>query len=315
MSSSPLDPTALKSALNSLLRGSSTDLDAYFADVQTHASLAGTKATVHCHALKLDAGGKPRIKDLARCIAGRVIEYAIPRGRIAEAERRDKATNSYRNVPELWRQAVSLFTNIAKTGEGGEMLLYALAQTFLGLPQLFCKMTLKTNAQMHVHGIDGIHAGLTPSGSLALYWGESKLYANVSKAVAECLKSIQPYLNSAGGSNAAPRRDIELIRAHVDLDDDTLNDAILRWLDKDDPAYNSVDFRGVCLIGFDDDCYAQVSDIDVANAVQAKIASWHKSLVTKTTKSNLAAVEMHVFLVPFPSVEDFRQAFLEELNV
>ena len=39
------------------------------------------------------------------------------------------------------------------------MLLYMLVQAFLGLPQLLCKMPLKTSSEMHYHGADGIHIG------------------------------------------------------------------------------------------------------------------------------------------------------------
>ena len=61
---------------------------------------------------------------------------------------------------------------LERSGEGGELPLYLLLEMLLGLPQLLCKMPLKTSAETHLHGVDGVHGKLLPSGDLALYWGE-----------------------------------------------------------------------------------------------------------------------------------------------
>ncbi|WP_223252149.1 Hachiman antiphage defense system protein HamA [Paracoccus mutanolyticus] len=47
-----------------------------------------------------------------------------------------------------------MFTDLKSSGEGGELLLYLLTERFLGLPQILCKMSLKTSA--HYHGADGV---------------------------------------------------------------------------------------------------------------------------------------------------------------
>ena len=83
--------------------------------------------------------------------------------------------------------ALSLFPDIESSGEGGELLLFVLAETLLRLPQILCKMSLKTNLRMHVHGADGVHAGVDPGmGRVALWWGESKIY-DAASAIRECV--------------------------------------------------------------------------------------------------------------------------------
>jgi Cap4 SAVED domain len=116
-----------------------------------------------------------------------VADYAIPRSQLAKAKARDTKYNSTEAVTALVEQARRSFTDLAKTGEGGEMLLFLLAERFLKLPQVLCKMDLKTDTRMHYHGADGVYAGVTPEGMLKLYWGESKIYKDAATAIKDCL--------------------------------------------------------------------------------------------------------------------------------
>ena len=54
------------------------------------------------------------------------------------------------------------------------MLLFMLAERFLKLPQILCKMALKTDSRLHYHGADGVYAGVTQEGVLKLYWGSRR---------------------------------------------------------------------------------------------------------------------------------------------
>jgi hypothetical protein len=53
-----------------------------------------------------------------------VADYAIPRSQLAKAKERDTKFNSTEAVTALVKQARRSFTDRAKTGEGGEMLLF-----------------------------------------------------------------------------------------------------------------------------------------------------------------------------------------------
>jgi Cap4 SAVED domain len=44
------------------------------------------------------------------------------------------------------------------------MLLYLLLEVELGIPQLLCKTPLKTNPEVHYHGVDGVHGKVTDTG-------------------------------------------------------------------------------------------------------------------------------------------------------
>lgn len=310
----------LNDRITALLHGEQSDLDAYLLSIGEVRAVPRSRAQAHCKLIALDGRALPRTNDLARFIAHRIIDFAVPRGEVRKAQERDLREHTTAHVAALRKRAEKLFVSAATSGEGGELLLYMLVQTFLRLPQLFCKMPLKTSREMHVHGADGIHVGVEPAtGRLALYWGESKLYKRFTDALRRCLTDIKPFLCNQGGSDSPFERDLQLIRDGLDLDDAVLNAAILKFLDPDDPQYRSVEFRGTCLVGFESNCYPNTQDERDTQAVigQAKAAleDWIEEVGKRLLKETpLERVHLEVFLLPFPSVDQFRAAFLREIG-
>ncbi len=92
-------------------------------------------------------------------------------------------------VTALVEQARRSFTDLAKTGEGGEMLLFLLAERFLKLPHILCKMDLKTDTRMHYHGADGVYAECNRSqGVLKPLLGASPRFMRRSRQVARLIR-------------------------------------------------------------------------------------------------------------------------------
>lgn len=303
-----------------LLRAKPQELDAYFGEIGTSASLDSTQATVHCRYLKLDGNGLPRIKDLADRLARELVNYAIPRSEIEKAQKSAEGTLDSKELVALYRKANRLFVDVANTGEGGELLLYLMMETYLKIPQLFCKMPLKTNPNVHYHGADGIHGSYDPgTEELALYWGESKLHKNTSDAISECFESLAPFVLPQGGSQSPQARDLQLLRDGLDLSDPQLEKALLRYLDPDDPHFNKLKFCGAALVGFDSDTYQPGSqpldDTTLKTALEKTLNSWHKSASFHIGKHKLESINVELFCVPFPSVDAFRKAFLAELGI
>src|SRR3954471_17263381 len=105
----------------------------------------GHSVKIHCHCLAVDGNGRIQLRRLAEFMRNAAADYALPRSKVAEAKARDAKFNSTEAVAELVERAKRSFTDLAKTGEGGEMLLFMLAERFLKLPQILCKMDLKTD--------------------------------------------------------------------------------------------------------------------------------------------------------------------------
>lgn len=309
-------PEPLEDALKRLARGTPTALAGLLHDVESHVVVDGTQVTAHCHCLKLDGNGRPRTEDLVKVVAEHVLDYAIPRSQIREADDEYQRTRSTQKLLRLAAEARSLFTDLEQSGEGGELLLFALAEKILQLPQLICKMSLKTNTRMHVHGADGLHAGVDPAtGKLLLYWGESKIYGDVTGAVRECLASIRPML----AEYSPGQRDLQLLQRHADLDDPALEAALKKFLDPDAEEFNSLQFRGLCLVGFDCDAYPTGPSTTQLAAMAKQIAStlptWRRHVKRRIAEEKLDAFAMHFLFVPFPSADGFRELLRDKLGV
>lgn len=306
-------------ALANLVRGKPSTIDAYFHAVEADVSVGSTNAKCHFHCINLDGNGRPRVDALVKHLIGHVIDYSIPRKKIMEALLYQEETGSAYKHAMLLLEAMGLFSKLVKSGEGGELILFLLAERFLGLPQLICKMNLKTSTQMHYHGADGLHVGVNEKTKrLCLYWGESKLYGDVTSAVYQCMKSLAPLLLGTGGFGGPEERDLQLLGQYMNVDNPELEAALRKFLDPDDPAFNCVEYCGICLVGFDYGNYPSESNkatiSDVRNAVAGEVAKWQEAVGKRLTEEKIDTFSVHVFLVPFPSVEEFRKSLKSAMS-
>jgi hypothetical protein len=219
-------------------------------------------------------------------------------------------------VLQLQREAKDLFTNIENSGEGGELLLYALLEISLGLPQILCKMPLKTNPNVHYHGVDGVHAKALPDGTLAVYWGEAKLYGKVNEAIDAAFSSLCPILLDPG--DGAAKRDVLLLRDRADTGDAQLTEALVRYFTEDTVEASQLVVRGACLVGFSMENYGdpfEEGSTSIKMEVAEAMKSWHERVGTAISNEQVQALELEVFLVPLPSVKDFRDQIRKRLGL
>ena len=120
-------------------RGTVEELSALLHDVTTHAVVNSTRVTFHCHCLKFDGNGRPRVDDLVSAISDHILDFAVPRSAIAEAYAEYERTGATALLMRLRSEATSLFTDLKQSGEGGELLLYVLANPCFGCPSCFAK--------------------------------------------------------------------------------------------------------------------------------------------------------------------------------
>lgn len=297
--------------LHDKARGNPRTVESCLSSVDAELTVEGTRAAVRVHCIKLDGTGRPMVTQLIDMICECVIDYAIPRRAIAQAMAAFEETGSTQHIARLTKEARELFTTLATTGEGGELLLFLLAERVLRLPQIFSKMYLKTSTSMHYHGSDGIHAGVSQDGNLVLFWGESKLHANRTQAVLEAMRSLAPYLKDSGQEGI---RDLQLIRSHLDLDDESLEQAILAFLCPDSPQYGQAEYRGLALVGFDSDSYPknpnELGSTELLALFSGQVEDWKKHLSSRIKIDEIGDYELNVFFVPFVSVQEFREEFL-----
>lgn len=305
--------------LESALTGNPEVLDVHLTLVERDMTIDGQLVKIHCHCLSVDGNGRVQPNRLAEFMRNVVVDYAIPRSKLAEAKARDKKYNSTETVAELVERAKRSFTDLAKTGEGGEMLLFLLAERFLKLPQILCKMDLKTDSRMHYHGADGVYAGVTPDGTLKLYWGESKIYGDANAAIRDCLNSLSPFLTELEHEEAERERDLMLLSDKADLSDPMLTDALKKYFDKSSVKSKRVQYCGVALVGFDESFYpkddAKAVAEQIVQASRAAFTGWVDRIGDRLKLNKLDQMEIEFFCVPLPSAEGFRAAFLKAMGI
>lgn len=183
-------------------------------------------------------------------------------------------------------------------------------------------MTLKTSGQVHYQGADGVHVKFdSEKGRLNLYWGESKMYKKMSTAMDDCLSSVKDYLLDPQSAESVQQRDLELITSNINanVNDEYLENALVRYFDKNDNLSNEIEYKAVCFIGFDRKVYKSngvyKTTEEIKTTIEEKISKWYETLGTKIKgHDKLHLKEMHIFLMPFPSVEEFREYFLREID-
>lgn len=274
-----------------------------------------TRVNYRVHWLALDANGRSRTAALAQHLYYRIVDYCIPRSRIDEARARDRREGGSAQLMMLQEEARRLFLDSETSGEGGELLLYFLLEAELGIPQILCKMPLKTNKSMPIHGVDGVHASMRDDGGLAVYWGESKLYADVQSAMSECFTSIAPFLLDDGSGVA--HRDLVLVRENLDAGDRMLSLRLVQYFTDDAPERLNLEVRGACLVGFTHDDYGRPLEDDnvtLLEAVQERVNAWCKSVGTRVLNRAIHGFEIEFFCIPLPSVQELRSAFNDLLS-
>lgn len=277
----------------------------------------GTTLTLRAHFLR-HHGTTIRTAGFAQHLSKLLLDFATPRSQLAAAASAYNATGSGEEFMRLQSEARALFANRV-SGEGGELILFYLTECLLQIPQLLCKMRLKTSSEMHVHGVDGIHGRFTQGGRLQLWWGESKMKADVNSAITDCLDGLARYLPDQGGASSPLNRDLQLLSDHLDLNDEGTQKVILALLDQSSPDFPSTEFCGVGLAAFDHSPYPNLEvkeqRDETQNALSLALKTWEKKAKAVVQKKGLTGVTLELFFLPMNSVETFRKEFLTALTL
>jgi len=307
-------------ALRNLARGDKANLSSVLIPVEVDTTVEGTRVQGHCHYVALDSHGRPRLADLVARVTEFALAFAIPRSKIKSALEKASDTGDTTALIRLHNESRRLFTRLLKSGEGGELLLFAFAETHLGLPQIVCKMDLKSNSEMHIHGSDGLHCGPGKDNiGLALYWCESKIYSDFARAVRECLSDLAKYLLTDDTHEGRTSRDLQILDRHLDLADTELEEALMSFFDPTHRDYNRLEMRGICLVGFDYDAYpkmrSEMTPRDLEDAIREALPEWKSRLRNRVNEEDIADFFVHFLCLPLPSAQDFRLLMREKLGL
>ncbi len=276
---------------------------------------AQTRVSAHYLAFR---DGRPTLDELISALEPKLVGFCLPRSEInAAIDPSTPATPQevLERISALAGRARRLFikTRVAtgRSGEAGELLLYLLTEWVLAAPQLIAKMSLKTNAQMPVHGSDGIHVRYDETErTLLLFWGEAKVHQSITQAVAAAANSMGTFYRDQLAA------EIVLVKAHHHMADlpTEAREVLLDYLDPYSEQSNSRKDVSTCLIMFDFDAALEALPAAEREGIfrTALDRAIEKAIRDFDAAATAAGIQQHnveLFFLPVPSVEKFRQAF------
>lgn len=273
------------------------------------------------------ADGEPTVQDLVEYLYDCLVPYCLPKKKVLRVLQLAEQTKDFSRIIRLGDEAKSLFiqskNQLDMGGEPGELILYALLEWALSAPRIVSKMYLKTNANMPVHGTDGIHLQHDDeTGLLTVYFGESKIYGNFAQAAASAFESMSQLISNTGQIS----REIEILNTYSDIDalDQPFREKIAEYIDPYSSTASSLKKRIVhaCLLGFEYPAYKRILQMppqDVSSAFERqyakRVSGICRIIERHYCKSLPVTANLHVFLLPFPSLEDFRRRFYQKLGI
>lgn len=279
-------------------------------------SISDVNTVIRLHHLKFDGNKIPMTKALADTLYTYIIDYCISSRNRQEPLTPKQSAILTKEARALFRHPETSDDSPDKTGEAGETLLYFLLESVLKAPQLVSKMELKTNHRDEVKGSDGIHAKWNSAlGLVDFYFGESKLYQDISSGIASALKSISGFHDVNMSSH-----EFNMVTKHFKYADDAVKKEISSLFINGNPGPN-VRINHACLIGFDYDGYTRaISEPHniAANKFKEIYLVDSEEIIKKLNKKLHNFDKKHLlldfFIMPFPSVTEFRNAFNEALD-
>ncbi len=310
MSNSPLKD------INQYLTACKCSYDKCIDVIEHTEKLDDVRANLRFHHLKFDGNGQPMIDTLAEKLYEHIIDYCL-----SAKDRKTELTPQ--QSARLTKEARQLFRHpdisTGKqdiTGEAGEMLLYFLVESVLKAPQVVAKMDLKTNRKLESNGSDGIHMSWNEEDELVdIYFGEAKLHQTYGNAIKDALKSI----NSFHDENLQ-QHEYRLATKHFKYVDETIQKEVVNLLEGG-KTNSGVRINHACLIGYDSINYKNLPNTSNKNQLKEfkKRYLKHTKKLTKSVQENFKTFEkkhlcFEVFFIPFPTVQEFRDAFNKALD-
>lgn len=312
------------------LRENDKELDLYIGLVPIPTSNDGAHQRSRLLYLRFEED-VPRSEAFIEFLLDSIIAYAIPKKkRLAAIARSNQSRTGAdtRPLARLQREARRLFleydpNNTGRFGEVGELIAYCVAERHLGAAQIAAKLSLKTNSNMPVHGIDGIHAKFS-EGVMSVFWLESKLAPSANNGAKEFAISTAAFAEN----RAQYLRELTIITDFSNLDalPQDQKDVLLSYFDtyESESVLQKRD-RHVGFICYDEKQYGKGIPIDDSKPPSiheehfiTHYAKQHKhhddALLRHLNDNNVKATKSMAFFIAVPSVDGLRQKFGEALK-
>jgi Cap4 SAVED domain len=273
-------------------------------------------------------GDKPQLPQLAELLTSLLVDYALPLTKRRQANAAGVASPSGGTTAahlRLLREAQRLLVKFteehrARYGELGELLSYAIAVHYLRAPQLGSKMALKTNSNMPVHGVDGLHVRPNANGTVTFFILESKIVPNATDASRAMMESIAGYqddrnkllnelrlVTDMSNLDALEGAQREEAKSYFDAYSTTGNhlkrrDMYLGSLVISEEAYQDKPAH-------DPNAIHDAHEQHLESLYKAKHPRFRDNLANQAKAKSVNLNECEVFLIAVPDVDELKRAF------
>lgn len=210
-----------------------------------------------------------------------------------------------------------------RASEVGELLAYVIALEYLEAAQVASKMALKTNANMPVHGLDGIHASFE-NGIMTLYFLESKLSASANAGVREYAESVAGFgtrlkqylleyeiLSDLGNLDALSAADKKTALEYLDVYGAKKSQRLERSVGvicyTEKKHFNNKLMKGKSTAPADHENYFKSS-------YSAEFVHHQNAAITHLKSYGVDVSDCEVFFVAVPDVNELRKLFYEVMD-
>jgi hypothetical protein len=298
----------LKVNLNALLEVDKKDYSDLFSTVE-HQIMCGEvpAASVRLHFIRHDAGGLVPVGKVVDTLISYITHFCFT------SERRADLGEQARN--RAFVEAKRLFRTSPTTGQPGELLVYFLIEAVLRAPQVLKKMLITTNPNDERKGSDGVHIRWVGEEELLeVIFAEAKLYGDFDAALTSAFVSMTDFHNSATKS-----LEINYFLNAFSLLSAEQQEVIESYVEGENKG--KCQEVHVCLIGHTWDeygCLNTSAKKKFLEEFEGRYLTWAQAKMKPKLDAELAAfthphLRFEFFFLPFTSVDNFRQLFLESL--
>lgn len=281
----------------------------------------------------------PKEKEFISTIFYELINYCIPKPKLLKEQERAKKMG--KSTPtlymELFKEARDSFiaykntianednqkNNNIRYAEIGELIAYCIAITYLKAAQLVSKMALKTNSEMPVFGLDGIHASIGENGELTVFYLESKMTRKYEDGIEQYSKSVAGFENSSKNKSNEYRIIKDL--SNLDALEGDEREKAKNYFDPYSTESSEVRERFVGILTHSDACYQIKIPIDDEKPIDIHFENFKnnymKSVEEKANKlaksfmkNEVTASKCRTFMFAVPDIDLLKEYFAKEMT-
>ena len=211
----------------------------------------------------------------------------------------------------------------ARYSEVGELISFCVASCYLNSPQIAAKMALKTNSEMPVFGLDGIHAKFETDGTLTVYYLESKMTKDSDGGAKQYADSSAKFEDD----RKHKLNEYRIVRDLSNLDalEGEERDLASKYFDPYSSENTNVRERFVGIIAYSEPLYQEklaVSDSDpidihevtFKNNYSEKHDDFKASLIKELENKGATIGKNRIFFLAVPCVMKIKELFAEEVS-